>query len=72
MTLILNNVTTQTVDVIRWHGVTTALLILVLVVFGSTGVLIKFSFVNFIAFGSPVNRPINILILIDQVCSSMN
>ena len=67
MALILFNVTHQTIDIIKWHGLTSVALILVLLIFGCTGLLIKFSFVNFIAFGSPVNRPINNLILIDQV-----
>ena len=67
MTPILYNVTHQTIDIIQWHGLTSVALILVLLIFGCTGLLIKFLFVNFIAFGSPVNRPINNLILIDQV-----
>lgn len=70
MALILFNVTHQTIDIIKWHGLTSVALILVLLIFGCTGLLIKLSFVNFIAFGgfgSPVNRPINNLILIDQV-----
>jgi hypothetical protein len=67
MTIVLNNITDETIGIIKWQGSITLILIGILVIFGSIGLVIKAMFVSFIAQNSSKDRPINLLILIDQV-----
>ena len=67
MTIILNNITDETIGIIKWQGSVSLVLIGILVIFGGIGLVIKAMFVSFIAHNSSKDRPINLLILIDQV-----
>ena len=67
MTIVLNNITDETIGIIKWQGSISLILIGILVIFGCIGLVIKAMFVSFIAFSSSKDRPINLLILIDQV-----
>ena len=67
MTIVLNNITDETIGIIKWQGPISFILIGILVIFGGIGLVIKAMFVSFIAYNSSKDRPINLLILIDQV-----
>ena len=67
MTIVLNNITDETIGIIKWQGSISLILIGILVIFGCIGLVIKAMFVSFIAQNSSKDRPINLLILIDQV-----
>ena len=68
MTVVLNNITDETIGIIKWQGPISFVLIGILVIFGCTGLVIKAMFVSFIAYNSKKrDRPINLLIFIDQV-----
>ena len=67
MTIVLNNITDETIGIIKWQGSISLILIGILVIFGGIGLVIKAMFVSFIAHNSSKDRPINLLILIDQV-----
>ena len=67
MTIVLNNITDETIGIIKWQGPISLILIGILVIFGCIGLVIKAMFVSFIAYNSSKDRPINLLILIDQV-----
>ena len=67
MTIVLNNITDETIGIIKWQGPISLILIGILVIFGGIGLVIKAMFVSFIAYNSSKDRPINLLILIDQV-----
>ena len=70
MTIVLNNITDETIGIIKWQGSISLILIGILVIFGCVGLVIKAMFVSFIAQNSSKDRPINLLILIDQVRSN--
>ena len=67
MTIVLNNITDETIGIIKWQGSISLILIGILVIFGCIGLVIKAMFVSFIAYNSSKDRPINLLLLIDQV-----
>ena len=67
MTIVLNNITDETIGIIKWQGSISLILIGILVICGSIGLVIKAMFVRFIAYNSSKDRPINLLIVIDQV-----
>ena len=67
MTIVLNNITDETIGIIKWQGSISLMLIGILVIFGCIGLVIKAMFVSFIAQNSSKDRPINLLISIDQV-----
>ena len=68
MTIALNNITDETIGIMKWQGSTSFVLIGILVIFGCIGLVIKTMFVSFIAYSSSKrDRPINLLIFIDQV-----
>ena len=67
MTIVLNNMTDETIGIIKWQGSISLMLIGILVIFGCIGLVIKAMFVSFIAQNSSKDRPINLLISIDQV-----
>ena len=67
MTIVLNNITDETIGIIKWQGSISLILIGILVIFGGIGLVIKAMFVSFIAQNSSKDRPINLLISIDQV-----
>lgn len=54
-------------SLIEWHSVRTPMLVVALVVVGSIGTVIKYMFINFIWRHAPANRPINSLLMKDQV-----
>ena len=67
MTIVLNNITDETIGIIKWQGSISLILIGILVICGSIGLVIKAMFVRFIAYNSSKDRPINLLIFTDQV-----
>ena len=62
--------TNAAIDIIAWEGWRSVLFIACLIIAGSVGLAINYLFIRYIRTKAELNRPINNMIIIDQVRKS--